>query len=128
MGLNGIPGVFRFWYAENTGMAFGLLSGSTWLLALVTLLAFGIAVWALRPYQLALWPRLALGAAAGGALGNLADRIFYGYVIDMIDLTFMRFAIFNLADAAITVGGVFLAISLILRPGDWRKKEHGTKA
>ena len=50
----------------------------------------------------------------GGGLGNLYDRIAYGYVIDFIDLQFVRFAIFNLADVAICLGAVIAAVSYIL--------------
>ena len=64
----------------------------------------------------------------GGMLGNLADRIFLGYVVDMIDLTFVRFAVFNVADMFISIGAVFLCISLLLRPDDWRKKGEKAQA
>lgn len=128
-GLPGLAGIFRFYYVENTGMAFGLFAQHTWALALFTVLAGIIAYLFIRPYRLGLWPKLTIGIIVGGAIGNLFDRILYGYVIDMVDLIFMRFAVFNLADAAITVGGVFLAISILFRPKDFvqRTSSHNVE-
>ena len=122
-GLTVWPGVFRLYYAENTGMAFGLLGGQRWLLVALSLIAGAAALWALRSYRLRAWARASLLVVGGGMLGNLADRVFLGYVVDMIDVTFVRFAVFNVADMAITLGTVFLCISLLFRPGDWEARE-----
>ncbi len=122
------PGVVRLFYTENTGMAFGFLSGQRWLLVALSLAAvIGVAV-SLRPYRLGLWAKLSLMAILGGMLGNLADRVFLGYVVDMIDLTFIRFAVFNVADMFISFGAVFLCISLLFRPDDWRGKGEKAQA
>lgn len=120
-----IPGVIRLLYAENTGMAFGLLSGQRWLLVLFTLIAAVAAFFALKPYRLGHWAKASLLTIAGGMAGNLVDRALQGYVVDMFDFTFVRFAVFNVADIAITLGAVFLCISLLFRPKDWKKKEEG---
>ena len=56
----------------------------------------------------------------GGALGNLADRLLTGTVTDMIELLFVRFAVFNVADACLTAGCALMIVSLLFRPGDWR--------
>ena len=53
---------------------------------------------------------VSLSMMFGGAFGNAWDRIFYGYVVDFIETTFMEFAIFNIADIAITVGAVLMVI------------------
>ncbi len=122
------PGVVRLYYAQNTGMAFGFLSGQRWLLVLLSLAAVAAVFFSLRPYQLGLWAKLSLLAILGGMLGNLADRMFLGYVVDMIDFEFMRFAVFNVADMFISLGAVFLCISLLLRPDDWRRKGEKAQA
>ena len=122
------PGMVRLIYAENTGMAFGFLSGQRWLLVLLSLAAVVAVILSLRPYRLGLWAKLSLLAILGGMLGNLADRMFLGYVVDMIDFEFMRFAVFNVADMFISLGAVFLCASLLFRPGDWRRKEEKVQA
>ena len=58
----------------------------------------------------------------GGALGNAADRLLLGYVPDMIELLFVRFAVFNAADAALTIGCGMMLISLLLRKNDWAEQ------
>jgi signal peptidase II len=60
-----------------------------------------------------------LALMAGGAAGNMADRLITGYVPDMIETLFVRFPIFNLADSCLTIGCVMLIISLLFRQKDW---------
>jgi len=123
--IQGIEGVFRWVYAENTGAAFSLMADQPWIHYLITPVILVIGWLLLRSWRLGLWPKLCLGAIVGGALGNYLDRLLYGYVIDMIDVTFMSFAVFNLADAAICLGGGLLAVSLLLRSEDWRHTNDG---
>lgn len=113
-----LPGVFQFRYAENTGVAFSFLSNSRWLIVAANL----ILIAAVLTYLFARKPRsrllrLGLCMVAAGGIGNLIDRIALGYVIDFIELTFMRFAVFNFADICVTVGAGLSAISL-LRKGE----------
>ena len=105
-----IPGVLRWIYAENTGMAFSLFSGQSWMLGVVSVIAV-----------------IAGTAAAlmiGGALGNAYDRLALGYVVDMLDITLFPFAVFNIADAALVVGTVLMAYCIVFRTEDWRKINH----
>ena len=118
------PGMLRLVYVENTGMAFGVLSGQRWLLVTLSLAAVVIVAVTLRPYKLGRWAELSLLCIIGGMAGNLLDRVLFGYVVDMFDLLFIRFAIFNVADIFISLGAVMLCISLLFRPGDWKKKEE----
>ena len=122
-----IPGVLRFTYQENTGMAFSMLSGHSWLLGLVSVGAIALGWWILRDYRLGPVSRIAAMLMLGGALGNMLDRLFRGYVVDMFETLFVRFAIFNVADAALTVGAVLMAATLLLCPQDWRSKQEDTK-
>lgn len=107
---------FRLSNTPNTGLAFGIGSGHGAVLA-VTIVALALVVlwFALDPVRPGLW--LAVGLLAGGALGNLADRVRTDAVTDFIDPPL--WPTFNLADVAITLGAVVLVlVSLESSPGD----------
>lgn len=122
-----LPGVLALTYAENTGMAFSLFSGRAWALGIVSVGCILLGWRVLRRYRLGCVSRVAAMLMLGGAVGNLLDRVIRGYVIDMFEVLFMEFAIFNVADAALTVGAVLMALSLLLRPEEWREKHDGSK-
>ena len=116
-----IKGVVRFNYAENTGMAFSLFSGARWVFVALTLVACAAALWYIflnrcKP----LWLYWSIAVVASGGIGNLIDRAFYGYVVDFIEPVFIDFAIFNIADCAVTLGAVSLIAYLVF---DAFKKE-----
>lgn len=123
-----IKGVAEFVYAENTGIAFSLFNGGRWLFVMLT----AVVVIACLIYmykgkgQNDLWLFWSLGVIVSGAIGNLIDRIYLGYVIDFINPTFVNFAVFNIADCAVTLGTIsFLAWAVIdLFKGD---KSDGSK-
>lgn len=102
-----IPGVFHLTYVQNTGAAFGFLRGKTLFFIVVAVLVLGFIIF-LAPRLSREKPLLGLvfGLLLGGALGNLIDRIRYGYVIDFLD--FRVWPVFNIADMAIVVGVCFL--------------------
>ena len=108
---------FRLTNVANSGLAFGIGRGQGFVLA-VTLGALALVlVWfALEPGRPGLW--LAVGLLAGGALGNLADRVRDDAVTDFIDLPL--WPAFNLADAAITAGVIALLVSLQMGSGNGR--------
>ena len=120
-----LPGVVGLRYAENTGMAFSLLSGRPWLLGVLSAALIVLGALALRRYRLGALPSVAAMLMLGGAAGNMLDRLLRGYVVDMVETLFIQFPIFNLADACLTVGCVLMAWSLIFRPKDWSEKKHG---
>lgn len=114
--------IFNLTRANNIGVSLSMLPATSdamrWLLVAGTSLIAGVVVvWLLRERKT--FDVLALGGVLGGALGNIFDRVLYGYVIDYADLhfgTFRPFLIFNLADAAISVGVVIiLARALFMR-------------
>ena len=119
-----IPGVLAFTYAENTGMAFSLLSGRSWLLGMISAAVIVLGLLALRRYRLGPLPSVAAMLMLGGAAGNMIDRLLHGYVVDMFEVLLFRFAIFNVADAALTVGCVLMAASLLFNPKDWSNASH----
>lgn len=114
--------IFALRYAENPGVSLGMLSATSdtmrWgLVALTGIIAIVVTVWMMREQRLA--DILPLALILGGALGNIRDRVQYGYVIDYADLhfgEFRPFMIFNLADAAISIGvAIMLARALLVR-------------
>lgn len=113
---------FDLRYLENRGVSMGMLTASTdfarWaLVALTGLIALVVTVWMMRERRLGEIVPLAL--ILGGALGNIRDRVQLGYVVDYADLhfgDFRPFFIFNLADAAISIGvAIMLARALLVR-------------
>lgn len=121
-GVIGLLPVFDLRYTQNLGVSLGMLTASSeaqrWgLVALTAVIAVGVFVWMLRERNKV--DLAGLGLVLGGALGNIWDRASYGFVIDYADLhfgTWRPFLIFNLADAAITIGVlILLARSLLLR-------------
>jgi len=120
-----IPGFMDFTYTENTGAAFGIFGNATWLLALIsTILAIGVIVIMVkfRDIRSKLF-QLSLCFIAGGAIGNIIDRVFRGFVVDMLEFKFVNFAIFNVADSFVTIGAVMLGIFIIWF-WDKNRKEH----
>ena len=102
-------GLFNFTYVENTGAAFSMFSDKTDTLSLLTVL-FLIAILYLLMKKMfeSKFLNVCLVLIFAGGLGNLIDRIAYGYVIDFIEPLFMDFAVFNFADCCITVGAFML--------------------
>ena len=108
-----IPGVVGLTYVENTGMAFSSFSGFTGVLALVS--AAAAAALSVAIYKRVLhhgFGQWMLTLLLAGAVGNLIDRVWLGYVTDMIQLLFVRFAIFNVADICVTLGALGLIVYL----------------
>lgn len=102
-----IQDVFHLTYAENTGASFSILAGKQTFLVLVTSVAMTVMLaylvkWSLTPGEF--WAKLAFAMMIGGGVGNLIDRLRFGYVIDLFDARIINFAIFNVADSFIVVG------------------------
>ncbi|MDR0838457.1 MAG: signal peptidase II [Oscillospiraceae bacterium] len=109
-----IPGVIQLTYAENTGAAFSLMSNMRWALVAVSVVAVLALAVVVLLYRRGALGRLAAASILGGAVGNLIDRIMTGRVIDMFEPTFVRFAIFNVADVFITLGGIVFIIHTLV--------------
>ena len=112
--VNFIPGVVQFRYAENTGMAFSMFAGARWIFVALTVIVCVGVMWYLFSDRCPhLWLYWSLGVVVSGGLGNLIDRVRFGYVVDFIEPTFMNFAVFNIADSAVTLGAVSLVAYLV---------------
>ena len=102
-----IGDLVQLWHVRNTGAAFSILPGATWLFVPVTIGAIGMVVYFHRTLRdRGTWIQVILGAILAGALGNLTDRLRLGYVIDFVSFGFgdTRFPTFNVADSAVVLG------------------------
>ncbi len=119
-----LKGILRFTYTENRGAAFSMLTGQRWLFIVLTVLALAFAVFAIVKEYVKGWFGVAsLSLVLSGAIGNFIDRLIYGYVIDMFEPVFIDFAIFNVADIFLTVGGVCLAVYLLFFSAPEKREE-----
>lgn len=110
-----IPGILDFHYTENTGAAFSMLSNGTWLLTAISAIMSVVLICIILKYS-GKMPRLVsilLAFLTAGAIGNLIDRVLAGYVVDFIEVTFVNFAVFNVADIYVTCAAIGLGIYLI---------------
>ena len=108
-----IPGVLGLRYAENRGIAFSLLSGMPWVLGLVSLLIITAVFFFLRGKKLRAMTLAGLMMMLGGAAGNMLDRFIHGFVPDMIEVLFMQFAVFNVADMFLCIGCGLVILQLL---------------
>jgi len=116
-----VPGFFNLTHVHNRGAIFGFLGNTDKPLALIflnlgALVAFTVVVYYFLKTPITLsWMKISLALIISGAMGNLADRIFRGYVIDFLDFYVKRFhwPFFNVADSCITVGTLILFFILL---------------
>ena len=109
-----VPGVFSFNYLQNNGAAWNILAGKMWIFYIITLVASIVVIYYLfnLKYQNITFD-IGLALIFGGVIGNFMDRLQMHYVVDMFQLDFINFNIFNIADMAITVGLLLVFIYLI---------------
>lgn len=119
-----LPGVLGLTYVQNTGMAFSSLSGRTGFLTLVSLAAaIAVSVMLMRGKPFAHpFGKWTLTLILAGAVGNLIDRFFLHYVTDMIQVLFVNFAVFNVADCCVVVGGILLAVYVLFFYENWEEQ------
>lgn len=122
-----IPYLLDLTYVQNTGAAFSMLRSHTWLLTLTSAVVVLAMCWLLMRGFFK--NRLGLFSAAlvlAGGMGNLVDRVVFGFVTDMFQTTFMEFAVFNVADCCITIGVPLMFLYVWLYVGKDGKKEGET--
>jgi len=119
-----LPGILRLTHVQNHGAAFSMLQNMRWLFLVITVAFIVTVIWAylkkMVTHPFGLWSLTALTA---GAVGNFVDRLRFGYVVDMFETEFMNFAVFNIADCFITVGGILFCVYLLFF---YDKKESAT--
>ncbi len=110
-----IPGLFHFTYVENKGAAFGILSDHRWVFMAVSVVAIAAFVF----YIVKFCPKdklllISMSMIIGGGVGNMIDRVARGSVVDFIEVDFMEFAVFNVADIFVCVGCGLMILDVIL--------------
>ena len=116
-----LPHILDLTYVQNTGAAFSLFNQHTWILTLISLvMSVILAVALVKKFFRHPLGRVCLSLLLAGAVGNLIDRAFQGYVVDMFHVLFMEFAVFNVADICVCVGvALFLIYFLFIE-----RREH----
>ena len=103
-------------FVENRGVAFGMFSGQRWFILLLTgIIAAGL-IWFYKamPKKKEYFPlRVSLVMVLSGAIGNIIDRLFRGYVVDFFEFTFFEWPVFNVADIYVVVGVILLALMIL---------------
>lgn len=124
-----IPGVLELTNIHNNGAAFSILQHAPhWIFVIFTLVFAAIAVFCLRRNVVhGKVGRWSVVLVLAGAVGNCIDRILSGYVVDMFNFLFVRFAVFNLADIFIVVAGIALCLHVIFYRGDGSDGESAPK-
>ena len=109
-----LPKILSLTYLRNTGAAFSILENQQWLFAVITLVVIGAAIWYLSKHiKGSVWLLSALSLIIAGGIGNFIDRMRQGFVVDMFQLDFINFAIFNVADSYLTIGVLVLIVMML---------------
>lgn len=111
-----IDGVMDFTFVENRGAAFGILHGKTWLLLILAIVICALLIYSMlkmpekKEYK---WLKATLWLIIAGAVGNVIDRLFRGYVVDFFEFTFISWPVFNVADIYVVVGTIVMALLVL---------------
>ena len=111
-----IDGFFRLYGVYNTGAAFSILNDHSWILLLVSIISTVIICYFMKDFSLKRRPLYSISIVLilSGCVGNMIDRMFNNFcVYDFIELEFINFAIFNIADCYLTVGVILMAVYLL---------------
>lgn len=120
-----VPGILRLTYVENRGAAFSILENQIWLFVVLALVILCAIVYVLyMGWIQTMTGKLALLIIAAGAIGNMIDRVIHHYVVDMIEVTFIHFPVFNIADMYVCVGVALFAIYYLFIHKDAEETEH----
>lgn len=106
---------------RNSGMALGMFAGVPWAGMLLPPLVIVCGWLLMRHYRTTAFTQMAFGLILGGFLGNFLERLWHGFVLDMIFFPWLPWFVCNVADIAISAGVALLAISLLMRPQDWKE-------
>lgn len=109
-----IPSIMSLTYLQNTGAAFSILENQQWLFTIITLLVIGGAIWYLiKNIKGSFLLISGLTLIIAGGLGNFIDRLRQGFVVDMFQVDFINFAVFNVADTYLTFGVLIMLLVII---------------
>ena len=125
-----IPNFFNIEYLQNTGAAFSSFEGMRYILIIISLLIFILLIKFIKKNEmLRSLEIVSLGLILGGLVGNLIDRVFYGYVIDYLAFTIFgySFAVFNLADSFIVIGVILIIVDIIKKEMESRNNSVSSR-
>lgn len=108
-----IPGILSIGHVRNFGAAWSMWLGQRWLLSIISLVALVIFGYYFKKLHHNWGYGLGFSLLIGGTLGNLLDRLFSGYVVDMFELDLINFPVFNIADCALTLGVIVILITML---------------
>ncbi|MFC6254498.1 signal peptidase II [Secundilactobacillus hailunensis] len=118
-----LPGVLSLTYLRNNGAAWSMLAGQQWLFLVISVVALAVMIWFLVRYRHNWQYEIGLAFMIAGTLGNFYDRLVNGFVVDMFQLDFINFPIFNFADTCLTIGVIWIMIVLFFE--DKAEANHG---
>lgn len=125
-----IDGFMDFTFVENRGAAFGILNGRVWLLLVIAAVICIVIIAAMlkmpntKEYK---WLKWSLMLILAGAIGNVADRLFRGYVVDFFEFTFIKWPVFNMADIYVVIGTIVMAVLVLFVIKDDKEEKDAGK-
>ncbi len=109
-----IKNVLDLTYVENRGAAFGIMQNARWIFIVITIAAIAaMLIYKLKYKPKGLVANASLCLLISGAVGNMIDRVFRGFVVDMIEVTFIDYPVFNVADCFVVVGAILLCVYIL---------------
>ena len=125
-----IDGFMDFTFVENRGAAFGILNGRVWLLLVIAAVICIVIIAAMlkmpntKEYK---WLKWSLMLILAGAIGNVADRLFRGYVVGFFEFTFIKWPVFNMADIYVVIGTIVMAVLVLFVIKDDKEEKDAGK-
>ncbi|WP_297406407.1 signal peptidase II [uncultured Cetobacterium sp.] len=119
-----IGGFLHLTYVKNRGIAFGIFQGKLDIISIITVIVIvGVGIYFFKNRKtFSIFEKLGYSFILGGAIGNIIDRIFRGFVVDMIDFRGIWVFVFNLADVWINIGVILIIIDSLLENKRKKKK------
>ncbi len=109
-----IKGILSFTYVENKGAAFGILQNARWVFILATIIIIAaLIIYKIKSKENSKIYSYSSMLLISGGIANLIDRVFLGYVVDMIEVTFIDYPVFNFADCCVVAGAILLCIYVL---------------
>ncbi len=115
-------GLVELRLTHNDGMALGIFAGNRVLAMILPVAVIALGYLLMRRYRATPFTQVAYGLILGGFLGNFLERLWHGYVLDMLYFPFLPWFVCNVADVAISAGVALLIVSLLWRPQDWAER------
>lgn len=113
-----VPGLLAITNLHNNGAAWSILQGQQWFFTIISVVAILIVVYLMAHWRHQVPLMVGLTLILAGTLGNFIDRLMNGYVVDMFELLFINFPVFNVADSCLTIGVLILIIVILREDGE----------